>query len=248
MADILTLKDISKTFRDEEKKDLKVLSGISFSVAEKEFITVLGPSGSGKSTLLRIIAGLIRPDHGEVLIHGKPPVPEEPQDAFVFQNFALLPYLTVRENIEFGLNMFGTPKQKRASIVKGLIEEMGLQGFEKNYPRELSGGMKQRVGIARALAVDPNILLMDEPFSSLDETTAEKLRKEILSLSKKFGKTVVMVTHRVEEAIEMSDRIIVLTSRPSQVGGIIENSLPRPVDKRSKAFFDLEDAILKIME
>lgn len=248
MNTVLTLKNIKKSFRDEGTRPTQALADIDLTVHENEFVTILSASGSGKSTLLRIIAGLIKPDSGEVLIYGKPPIPEEPQDAMVFQNFALLPYLTVSENIAFGLTMHDIPRRETSLIVRRLVEEMGLQGFEHNYPRELSGGMRQRVGIARALAVSPKVLLMDEPFSSLDEITSSKLRLEILAVTKRLNQTVIMVTHRIDEALLMADRLVILTSRPGTVAAIIENTLPRPIDKRSPAFFALEDRITSLID
>ena len=240
---LLSLHDITHHFAEEDRRRLLVLDKISFDVREGEFVCIIGPSGCGKSTLLRIISGLMKPDEGRVLLHGKPPVPEEPEDAMVFQHFALFPFLNVTENIEFGLKMFGVGVKERHHRVQGLIKEMGLVGAEHRYPKELSGGMKQRVGLARAFAVEPKVLLMDEPFSALDAFTAATLRDEVLRVWQQSKQTIVMVTHLVEEAIEMADRIIVMSAHPGRVIRIMKNPLARPRDKRSRHFFQAVDEL-----
>ena len=237
---MLTIKNLTKKFA-EEKEELMVLKDIDFNVKKGEFLTLIGPSGSGKSTLLRIIGKLEKQTSGELVWE------EEPKIGFVFQNFALFPYMTVSENIGFGLKMADVPEEIRQKKVKELIEEIGLKGFENKHPKELSGGMKQRVGIARALAIEPNVLLLDEPFSSLDEFTAEVLRKLLLDLWKARGITVVMVTHLITEAIELSDKIVVISSRPGHVIEETENNLPRPRDLRSDQFFKLVDNLKKLI-
>lgn len=238
---MLILNGISKSF-DTENTELKVLDNINLNVESGEFVTLIGPSGCGKSTLLRIIAGLERQDSGEVIWKDNPKI------SFVFQNFALFPYLTVSENIAFGLKMQGENPRLIKRIVEDLISEVGLNGFENKHPKELSGGMKQRVGIARALAMDPNVLLLDEPFSALDEFTAENLRKLFLRVWRDRLLTVIMVTHLVPEALELSDKIVVLTSRPGAVKQLIENKLKRPRNLRSKDFFALEDKVKASIE
>lgn len=240
---LLSLHTITHHFAEEDHRRFLVLENVSFDVHEGEFVCVIGPSGCGKSTLLRVIAGLMKPDAGEVLLHGKPPVPEEPEDAMVFQHFALFPFLNVTENIEFGLKMFGIDERDRHRRVQGLIKEMGLEGAEHRYPKELSGGMRQRVGLARAFVVQPKILLMDEPFSALDAFTAETLRQEVLRVWQGSKQTIVMVTHLVEEAIELADRIVVLSAHPGRVMRIMENRLERPRNKRSRHFFQLVDEL-----
>ena len=237
---MLTIKNLTKKFA-EEKEELMVLKDIDFSVKKGEFLTLIGPSGSGKSTLLRIIGKLEKQTSGELVWE------EEPKIGFVFQNFALFPYMTVSENIGFGLKMADVPEEIRQKKVKELIEEIGLKGFENKHPKELSGGMKQRVGIARALAIEPNVLLLDEPFSSLDEFTAEVLRKLLLDLWKARGITVVMVTHLITEALELSDKIVVISSRPGHVIEETENNLPRPRDLRSDQFFKMVDNLKKLI-
>ncbi len=191
---ILKVNDLSHSFNEENKRNFDVIKNVSFSVKKGEFLSIVGPSGSGKSTLLRIIAGLIQPTRGSVELNTD-------KRAMVFQNFAIFPWLTVHDNIGFGLKMANITKKERKAIVSEKIKEVGLTGFDKKYPKELSGGMRQRVGIARALAVNPELLIMDEPFSSLDTFTAEKLRSDLLDIWNKYKMTVVMVTHLVEEAL-----------------------------------------------
>ncbi len=233
---MLKLDSITKVF-EQEKKPIIALDSVSFDVNRGEFVTLVGPSGCGKSTLLRIMAGLIKSTSGEISWE------EQPKIGFVFQNFALFPFVNVLENIEFGLKMTGVSKQHSHKAAMELVDELGLKGFEEKHPKELSGGMKQRVGIARALAIDPNVLLLDEPFSSLDEFTAESLRELLHQVWKKRKVTVVMVTHLISEALELADKIVVFTPRPGKVEQIVENNLHRPRNLRSKEFFDLEDKL-----
>lgn len=242
MEDNLALKisGLSHTFI-ENKKRLEVLKDISFEIQRGEFLTILGLSGGGKSTLLRIIAGLIKPTRGDLEINVK-------KMAMVFQNFAIFPWLTAYENIEFGLKMANTGSKDIKKIVKEKIEEVGLMGFEDKYPKDLSGGMRQRVGLARALAVSPDLLLMDEPFSNLDSFTAEKLRKDLLDIWLKHKITIIMVTHLVDEAIELSDRVLVLSKRPASIKSENIITLNRPRNKRSPEFFSILDKITAEIE
>lgn len=241
----LTVKGIDHSFTGERDQTIEVLKDISFSVRRGEFFTILGPSGCGKSTLLRILAGMIIPTRGRVSFSSS----ENRENlSMIFQLFAIFPWLTVFENVEFGLKMCGVPQAEREKTVVEHIKEMGLEGFEDHYPKDLSGGMKQRVGIARALAPNPHLLFMDEPFSSLDAFTAEKLRQEVLSLWPKDQMTIVMVTHSVEEAVEMSDRVLVMTPLPGRVEKIVEMVLPRPRNKRSAEFFALTDKIDELVK
>lgn len=237
---ILKISGVSHTFTDS-KKPVETLKHISFEALTGEFLSIVGPSGSGKSTLLRIIAGLIKPTHGEILLNTQ-------KLAMVFQNFGIFPWLTVQENIEFGLKMANMPRGERNPIVSKKIKEVGLAGFEKKYPKELSGGMRQRVGLARALAMNPELLIMDEPFSSLDAFTAEKLRLDLLEIWHKYKMTIIMVTHSVDEALELSDRILILTRRPAKIKQILKIQIVRPRDKRSKLFFSLLDEITDQIE
>lgn len=234
---ILQTKDIFYVYRNEETGErLDVLKDISLTIHTGEFVSIIGPSGCGKSTFLKIISDLIKPKNGEIISQSK-------EMSMVFQNFALFSWLTVKENIEFGLKMQGMEKVDREKIVMQKIEEVELSGFEHKYPSELSGGMKQRVGIARALAVSPDLLLMDEPFSSLDALTAERLRVTLHALWLKYRMTIVMVTHLVEEAVELSDRVIVFSKRPAYVKDTIKIDMERPRDKRSQEYYDFVDQI-----
>lgn len=237
---MLKVLNISKTFESEDQK-LFALEKVSFEVVKGEFFTLIGPSGCGKSTLLRIIAGLTAKTSGQLEWE------ETPKLSFVFQNFALLPYLSVFENIEFGLKMAGMGKNERNKKVMELINEIGLAGFEDKHPKELSGGMKQRIGIARALAVEPNMLLLDEPFSSLDEFTAESLRSLLLKLWQKRKMTVIMVTHLIKEALELSDKIVIFTPQPGTVKEVVVDRLQKPRNLRSEEFFKMEDKLKSLI-
>lgn len=231
---VIEVSGISKSFLVDDKKT-QALSNVSFGVEKGEFLCIVGPSGCGKSTLLRILAGTEKPDGGELTFS------DNTNFSFVFQGFALFPWLTASENINFPLQ-FKAEKGKKEKVTQ-LIKEMGLGGFEDKHPRELSGGMKQRVGIARALAISPDILLMDEPFSSLDAFTAKSLRKEILDIWKKMKMTIVMVTHLVEESVELADRVLLMTPRPGTIQEEFKIDLSRPRDNRSPDFFEMVDKI-----
>lgn len=231
---------ITKTFHLDNQY-IHALSDVSFEVKTGEFFTCIGPSGCGKSTLLRIIAGL------DTLTSGNLVWDQNPDIGFVFQHYALFPFLNVLENIAFGLKMQGVCKKDRYNRAASLIDEVGLTGFADKHPRELSGGMKQRVGIARALAINPNLLLLDEPFSSLDEFTAEVLRDLLLTLWEKRKMTVILITHSVKEAITLSDRIAVCSSAPGTIKKVFENTFPRPRNSRSKNFFKLEDTLVQLI-
>ncbi len=241
---IITLKNISKTFK-EESKELTVLKNINLEIISGEFFIFLGPSGSGKSTLLRIMSGLEKTFLGDVRLEEKI---SQKDFSFIFQQFALLPWLTVFENIEIGLLARGIPKVERHQKVIDELSKLGLEKFANSYPKELSGGMKQRVGIARALVTNPKIIFMDEPFSALDSFTAEELRQEILEIWQRTKTTMVMVTHLVSEAIELADRVAVLTPGPGQIEKIVNNSLSRPRQKRSQGFYDLEDKLTELIK
>ncbi|HZA06867.1 MAG TPA: ABC transporter ATP-binding protein [Nitrososphaeraceae archaeon] len=249
---LLELRNISKEYTDDKDKRITVLNNISLSANDNEFISIVGPSGCGKSTLLRIIMGLETCTRGDILFKGQPMTGGKvnPHMAMVFQSFGLFPWLTVIENIEFGLESMHIPKDQRRERSLNIIQEVGLEGFEDAYPRELSGGMKQRVGIARALVTDPEILLMDEPFSSLDPLTAEALREEVLKVwSNKFTTpdVVIMVTHNIEEAIYLSDRITILSRRPANIVKQVHINIPRPREKRDKAIYEYLDQITTLI-
>ena len=245
----LEIHGVSKSYF-EAGKEFKVLANVGFELDERDFVCIVGPSGSGKSTLLRIIVGLDSPTGGYVRFEGQPLLPENPQVAMVFQSFALFPWLTVEQNVELGLEARRDPPERRHAQARKFIDAVGLSGFENAFPRELSGGMKQRVGIARALAIEPLLLCMDEPFSALDALTAQSLRDEILQLwstPELPPKAVLMVTHSIEEAVYMADRVIVLSSRPGRVVAELEIDLPRPRNRKEPEFFGWVDEIYSLI-
>jgi NitT/TauT family transport system ATP-binding protein len=240
------LRGVSKEFALPTGTPVKVLEDVSLEVREEEILALLGPSGCGKSTLMRILAGLIRPDGGEVHYRGQRFTGLNPGVAIVFQSFALYPWLTVTDNIAEPLRARGLGRGASRAAAARVIELVGLKGFEDAYPRELSGGMKQRVGIARALAVEPEILCMDEPFSQVDALTAENLRSEVVrfwSDKATNPKTIFMVSHDVKEVVFMATRIVVMAARPGRVRTVVENKLPYPRDYRAPAFQRLVDQI-----
>ncbi|HTT75081.1 MAG TPA: ABC transporter ATP-binding protein [Candidatus Binataceae bacterium] len=247
---LLELKSVSKSF-PLAKGRLEVLKAMTFTVDEGQLVAIVGPSGCGKSTMLRIINGLIPPTTGQVLYQGRQVDGINLECALVFQSFALMPWLTVKANIELGLEARGLPpasREKRASVY---IDKVGLDGFEEAYPRELSGGMKQRVGLARALAVEPRLLLMDEPFSALDALTAITLREELLDIWQSPDMpvhTIVIVTHIIEEAVELADRILVLAPNPGRLLADLKVDLPRPRDRRREGFNVLTDQVFRLIE
>ncbi|HKN08195.1 MAG TPA: ABC transporter ATP-binding protein [Pseudomonadota bacterium] len=247
---LLELKQVTKSFA-LPRGSLHVLGDITFQIEEGEFVAFVGPSGCGKSTLLRAINGLMPPTSGQVLYKGRQVDGINLECALVFQSFALMPWLSVKANVEMGLEARGIAEAEREKRVGIYIDKVGLDGFEEAYPRELSGGMKQRVGLARALAVEPKVLLMDEPFSAVDALTAITLREELLDLWQAPDtsvRTIVLVTHLIEEAVELADRILVLSPSPSRVVGDVKVSLARPRDKRTEAFNALTDKVFSLIE
>jgi NitT/TauT family transport system ATP-binding protein len=225
---MILMKGVSKTFRPvDDRPPIQALGGVDLVVRDGEFLTLLGPSGCGKTTLLRAIAGLI-PVDGRLEIDGRPVTGPGPDRSMVFQAFALMPWATVLGNVAFGLELRGVGRSSRERKAREYIDLVGLTGFEGRYPRELSGGMQQRVGLARALAVEPNVLLMDEPFGSLDEQTRRILQEELLKLWERRPITVVFVTHSMEEAVRLADRIALMSPRPGTIEELIEVELPRP--------------------
>ncbi len=240
------LKRINKTFRLPTGGDQQVLREIDLPIYEEEVIALLGPSGCGKSTLLRILTGLIPPTSGEVLVHGAPLGGMNPAVAMVFQNFALYPWMTVAENVEEGIRAVLPDAPARKQRGAEVINKVGLSGYEELYPRELSGGMKQRVGLARALGFMPEILCMDEAFSALDPLTAEGLRAEVLDIwrdRETNPKTVFMVSHDIREVVFMADRIVIMGANPGHIRHVLSNTLPRPRDYRSPAFLRIVDRV-----
>ena len=247
---LIQVADLSKSFAGPDGRPVPVLDGISLAVDEGEFVALLGRSGSGKSTLLRCIAGLIAPTDGEVLFRGERVVSTNRETTMVFQTFALLPWLTVQENVELGLEARGVHPAERTERALRAIDLVGLDGYESAYPKELSGGMRQRVGFARALVVEPAALLMDEPFSALDVLTSENLRGELLELweGQRFPtKTMIMVTHNIEEAVLLADRILILGTNPGRIRADMTNPLPRPRARRTPDFDALVDEIYRLM-
>ncbi len=244
---MLTLRRISKSFLDRARPT-PVLEDVSLEIPEHEFLCIVGPSGSGKSTLLRIMMGLTAPSTGEVLYRGRRVTDVNLHAAMVFQSFALLPWLTVQANVELGLKARELTEEDAKKRAAFYLDRVGLDGYEEAYPTELSGGMKQRAGLARALAVEPELLFMDEPFAGLDALTSANLREEVLTLWSDHAlpvNTVVMVTHIIEEAVLMADRVVVLSSRPGRVVADLPVSLARPRNKRDPGFDELVDSIFE---
>jgi len=247
---ILAADHITKAFTTPDGQPLPVLDDISLELCEGEIVALLGKSGSGKSTLLRCLAGLIAPTSGRALYRGAPVEAANPGVAMVFQTFALLPWLTVRQNVELGLEARNVPAAERHERAERAIDLIGLDGFESAYPKELSGGMRQRVGFARALVVQPDALFMDEPFSALDVLTAENLRTELLALwsHEDFPtRAMLIVTHNIEEAVLLADRVLVLSSNPGHIRAELAITLDRPRDRRAAGFEALVDEIYGIM-
>lgn len=222
------------------------LDRVSTSIREGEFVCLLGPSGCGKTTLLRVVAGLIEPTEGEVRISGHVVRGPGPERAFVFQDYALFPWKTVRENIEFGLHARGMPEEERQKVSSELVGVVGLEGFESAYPHALSGGMQQRVSIARALAVDPEVLLMDEPFGALDAQTRFAMQRELLRLWEIFHKTVLFVTHSIDEALYLADRVLLMSPRPGRIVEEMNIQIPRPRSLTGDKFTQLKAHILEV--
>jgi NitT/TauT family transport system ATP-binding protein len=249
-AVIITADSVTKAFTTPDGGALPVLDGVSFTLAEGEIVALLGKSGSGKSTLLRCVAGLIAPSSGSVSYRGTPLTGANPGVSMVFQTFALLPWLTVQQNVELGLEARGVREAERAERALKAIDTIGLDGFESAYPKELSGGMRQRVGFARAIVTEPDALLMDEPFSALDVLTAENLRGELVKLWEGRGapvKSILIVTHNIEEAVLLADRVLVLSSNPGRIRAELSVELPRPRDRHAPRFEALVDTIYGIL-
>lgn len=248
----LVVQNLRKSFRSQRtESSLQIFDGISFAVRPSEFISLVGPSGCGKTTFLRILDGLIPHDEGDILLDGVNVIHPGPDKGFVFQDSSLLPWRTVIDNIILGLELQGISKRDALKKAREYIALVGLAGFEHHYPREISGGMQQRVNLARALIVDPQVLLMDEPFASLDAQTREIMQAELLKMWSQTKKTVIFVTHQIEEAIYLADRVIVFSARPTKIREIVDVKIPRPRSlkiKRSQQFLDLSDHIWNIIQ
>ena len=233
---IIKLKGINKTFSSQNNSSIKALKNINLNIADNEFVCLIGPSGSGKSTLLRLMAGLVQPTKGKLEVMGrniKKPIKEA---AMVFQQYSLLPWRNIIENVAFGLEIRGVDKEKRYKIADNILEKFGLKGFNKSYPYELSGGMEQRVAIAKAIAISPEIIYMDEPFGALDALTRTKMQNSFKEYWIEDKKTIVFVTHSVEEAVFLGTRVIVMSARPGRIIGDFKIDLPYDRDKWNSEF------------
>ncbi|HLX07730.1 MAG TPA: nitrate/sulfonate/bicarbonate ABC transporter ATP-binding protein [Thermoanaerobaculia bacterium] len=247
---IVETHEIEKYYVQPEGNRIEVISPTNLAIYPEKIFALLGPSGSGKSTLLRMLTGLVPPSAGEVQWHRGPAAEQQANVSIVFQNFALFPWLTVLENVEAPLAARGVGEVDRRKRALKILDTVGLDGFETAYPKELSGGMKQRVGFARALVVEPDVLFMDEPFSALDVLTAENLRGELLELwtSRKMpARAIFLVTHNIEEAVLLADRVVVLGRNPGRIRADFEVDLPRPRDRKSRRFLEFVDHIYKVL-
>jgi ABC-type nitrate/sulfonate/bicarbonate transport system ATPase subunit len=238
----LTIRGLRVVFRTE-KSEVRVLENLDLEVREGEFVCILGPSGCGKSTFLNVVAGFLSPTAGSVRIDGEDVRGPDPRRIFVFQERGVFPWLTVEGNIGFGLGKWGRAERDRR--IAHYVDLVGLRGFEKAYPHELSGGMKQRVEVARALAVDPDVLFLDEPFGALDSITRLEMRRELLRIWQAEKKTILFVTHDIEESVQLADRIVVMTARPARIRRIVDVELPHPRDLSSRRYLELRDGIFE---
>ena len=241
------IENVKKTF-SSRKGDVTALENVTLEVHDGQFVCLLGPSGCGKTTLLRMIGGLDVPTSGTITIDGNVVDGPSPKMTMVFQEYSLYPWRTIAENVGFGLEMTGVPKEERIAEVNKRLKLVGLAGFADSYPYELSGGMRQRAAVARALATDPAVMLMDEPFGALDAQTRNKMQRELLDIWEKTKKTIVFVTHSVDEAVYLADKIVILTPRPGTIHEIYENPLPRPRDRTSIEFAKLRKDVLAEIE
>jgi NitT/TauT family transport system ATP-binding protein len=228
MSPILAARNVTKTFTTGKDQQLVAVDNLSLAIDEGEFVCLLGASGCGKTTILNMFAGFTQPTAGEVLLRDRPIVEVEPRCGMIFQSYALFPWKTVRGNVEFGLRMKGLSRAERRERAANFIDMVNLRGFEEHYPAELSGGMQQRVTFARLLAADPEVLLMDEPFAALDAMTRQVMQEELLKIHERSGKTIVFITHSIDEALILSSRLFVMSARPGRIKAVIENSLPVP--------------------
>ncbi|ABN56782.1 MULTISPECIES: ABC transporter ATP-binding protein [Methanoculleus] len=244
----VTIRDLGKAFPKEDGTATQALEGVNLEIRDTEFICLVGPSGCGKTTLLRIIAGLETATTGAVTVDGRAVTGPDPKRGMVFQEYSLFPWRRVIDNVAFGLEMKGVAKEERRRTADRYIEMVGLSQFRDAYPYELSGGMRQRVAIARALANDPDVLLMDEPFGALDAQTRNRMQKELLFLWEQTKKTIVFVTHSVDEAVYLATRIVVLSPRPGSIREIIEIPWPHPRDRTSAEFAEVRRRVLRMID
>jgi NitT/TauT family transport system ATP-binding protein len=238
----VTIRGLSMVFTGADKA-VHVLRDLDLDVGEGELVCLLGPSGCGKSTLLNIVGGFLAPSAGEVRIDGELVTGPDPRRIFVFQERGVFPWLTVEENIGFGL--WKLPEAERRRRVAHYVGMVGLKGFEETYPRELSGGMKQRVEVARALAVDPDVLYLDEPFGALDSITRLQMRAELLRIWQRERKTILFVTHDIDESVQLADRVVVMSARPAEIRRVVEVDIPHPRDLSSRRYIELRDGIFE---
>ena len=246
----LELRNVSMVY-SQRGKPFAAVRDVSLQVEAGQFISIVGASGCGKTTLLRIVDGLTTPTRGQVWVDGQAVNRPGPDRGFVFQQDALFPWRTLLDNVIFGLEIQGRSRKESRERAAGLLSLVGLDGFEHHFPHELSGGMRQRANLARALTIDPDVLLMDEPFASLDAQTREIMQSELLRIWRSNRKTVLFVTHQIDEAVYLADRVVVMTSRPGQVKAVLDIDIPRPRDlsvKRTPAFLELVDEIWKMIE
>lgn len=237
------IRHLNKIYGPAGNGHVVALQDFSLDIRSGEFICLLGPSGCGKTTALNIVAGLLKQTSGEVLVDGRRVTGPGPERAYVFQDYALFPWMSVAENVAFGLESQGWAVAERLERAHAILKVMGLDKFARSYPKQLSGGMRQRVSIARALAVNPRVLLMDEPFAALDAFTRAQLQDELLSIWEALGKTVLFVTHNIDEAVQLADRIVVMTSRPGRMKLVVETDLPRPRDVTSPRYLELVSTV-----
>jgi NitT/TauT family transport system ATP-binding protein len=248
MVAFIQARNITLVFSPKNREPVMALNDFSLEVGKGEFVSIVGPSGCGKSTFLNILLGLIKPDSGEVQLNGAPITGPGQERAMVFQEFGLLPWRTVTANVELGLELKGIAAAQRAARANELIKLVGLKDFASHYPHELSGGMKQRVGLARALATEPEVLLMDEPFAALDAQTRDLMQMELLQIWEHTKKTVLFVTHSIEEAAYLSDRVIVMSARPGRTKDILKIDLPRPRDYEMRLTPEFNEIKLRIWD
>jgi NitT/TauT family transport system ATP-binding protein len=246
MVPCIEARSLNLTFTPKNRDPVTALQGFDLQVSKGEFLTLVGPSGCGKSTFLNVLLGLLKPDSGELSLNGKQISGPGQERAMVFQEFGLLPWRTVLANVELGLELKGVAPLIRHERARELIQLVGLESFQNHYPHELSGGMKQRVGLARALATEPEVLLMDEPFAALDAQTRDLMQTELLQIWERTKKTVLFVTHSIEEAAYLSDRVVIMTARPGRTKNVFKIDLPRPRDYEMRLTPEFNDIKAKI--